>query len=124
MTDRSSPAPSIIRALHSRPVALLNAAVMTADGMYALREIPLGEARLLVRTHGFVSAIGHEATANVVSRLLQIDCPMNRHFFKQDAGQIALVFRLKQRLPEGFIVRSEEELEALGYSFARLKRMC
>ncbi len=123
MTNRSSPVPSIIQALQSRPVALLNAAVMTADGMYSLRVIPLGEARQLVRTHGFVSAIGHEATANVISRLLQINCPMNRHDFKQNPGQIALIFRLKHRLAEGLVVRSEEELEALGYTFARLKRV-
>jgi hypothetical protein len=56
------------------------------------------------------SCIGHDATANVFSRLLGIDVPTNRITVKLSDGDAVLVGAIGQRLPEGKIL-SEEELK-------------
>lgn len=104
------------------PVWLLNAPLITADGLFRSRTLPVDEARALVRVQGFVSAIGHAQTASIVSDLLGIDCPMNRCEFRQCPGQQALVFRLARRLEEGQILRERGDIERVGYSFMLITR--
>lgn len=111
------------RDLEPNAVVLLNAPVLTNDGKYRMRSLPVEEASALVRAHGFDSAIGHAQTANIISRLLQIDCPARRVEVRQRPGQVALVFRLTRRLEEGRILHSTEEVEQIGYSFATLERL-
>lgn len=105
------------------PLVLLNAPIMTADGVYTLRELELCQARDLVSTRGFESAIGHEATAKLVSELLGIRCPMRRVTYRQQPGQTALVLRLGRRMEEGKVLSNRAELEEAGFSFAVLTRM-
>jgi hypothetical protein len=104
------------------PVWLLNAPIITADGVFHSTTLVLAEARMLVETHGFCSAIGHATTAALVSRLLQIECPMRRIDYVQLPGQRALVLRLARRLGEGQVLLSVEELEQVGYSFMLITR--
>lgn len=101
---------------------LLNAPVITANGLFRSRTLSLEEARALVQTHGFASAIGHAQTAAIVSELLGIDCPMNRAEFHQLCGQHALVFRLAHRLDEGQVLHDRKEIERVGYSFMLVTR--
>lgn len=111
---------------HERPEAsrvwLLNAPVITTDGLYRSRTVSVDEARALVRARGFASAIGHPQTAAIVSELLRINCPMSRIEFRQDPGQDALVFRLAHRLEEGQILQDRREIEHVGYSFVLITR--
>jgi len=65
---------------------------------------------------GFVSAVGHEATAKLLSQLLGVEVPMNRTEVKIEYGDKLIVFQLMQRLPEGKIL-TEEELKQLPYKF-------
>ena len=104
------------------PVWLLNAPVITTDGLFRSRTLHLEEARALVQTQGFASAIGHAQTAAIVSELLGIDCPMNRCEFRQLPGQQALVFRLARRLQEGQVLHDREDIEHTGYSFMLITR--
>ena len=106
----------------SAPVWLLNAPVITTDGVFRSRTLSIDEARALVRTQGFESAIGHAQTAAIVSELLGIHCPMNRHEFRQRPGQRALVFRLARRLEEGQVLRDRWAIEHVGYSFMLITR--
>lgn len=85
---------------------LLNAPVITAEGLFRSRTLSVDEARALVRAQGFVSAIGHAQTAAMVSELLGIDCPIHRCEFRQRPGQHALVFRLARRLQEGQVLHA------------------
>ncbi|MCX8098627.1 MAG: DUF1874 domain-containing protein, partial [Casimicrobiaceae bacterium] len=84
--------------------------------------ITLEQARALVASEPFESAIGHEATAQILTQLLRIEVPFRRVTYTQAPGQRALVFRLKQRLPEGEVIRSLEQLEAIGFEFGLLTR--
>lgn len=105
-----------------RPLWLLNAPVLTNDGNYSFITLDLASARELAGQGSVESAIGHEATARILSELLGVDCPMNRRQFRQQPGQVALVFRLKQRPPEGTVLTRVEDIEAVGYEFAMLTR--
>ena len=81
------------------PVVLLNGPVVTSTGLYRVREVDVEEARRLVRLYGWVSAVGHAATAAVFSRILAVDVPMNRVEYTQRAGQLAIALKLHQRGP-------------------------
>jgi len=74
-------------------------------------------AKELLEEKEFVSAIGHEATAKVLSDLLGINIPYNRIAVKLKAGDSAIHFVLKTRLPEGKVL-TEEELKGLEFTLA------
>lgn len=71
---------------------------------------------------GFESAIGHESTAQLISKLLDIDCPANRVQYKQKDGDVALIFKMLGRPPEGKIL-TEEEIEEIGYSWGIIRKI-
>ena len=102
-------------------IAILNTSIATAEGDYSLRGITLEQAQELVRENEFVSAIGHQSTAEILTELLGIEVPVNRITFEQQAGQLALVFKINGRPPEGKIL-SREEIEGIGYKFQILER--
>lgn len=104
------------------PIALLNTAILTTDGEYTIRTIPVEQARELVQSEaGYISAIGHESTAGLLSTLLGVDVPVNRILFEQAVGQQAVVFKLNGRPPEGHILTAAEIAE-IGYSIKLLIR--
>jgi hypothetical protein len=81
-----------------------------------LRKIDVNTVKEVIKD-GFTSAIGHEATAQLLSVLLGTQVPTNRTQIKLDYGEMAIVFTLKSRLPEGKILRTLEEIEQIGYEF-------
>ena len=101
-------------------LTILNTSILTAFGDFSYRQIALDEAKAIV-AGGFESAVGHSSTANVISTLLDIDCPENRQQYAQGVGDTALVFKLKGRAPEGVILTTEE-IEAMGYEWGLLTR--
>lgn len=104
------------------PVAVLNTSIVTSDGTFVLETISLDEAKALVADPAEVlSAVGHEATSQILTELLGVAVPVNRIQFAQAAGQVALVFKLHGRAPEGVIL-DRNEIEAIGYSFKKLIR--
>ena len=103
-------------------VVLLNGPVCTSTGLYRVSELHVDEARRLVRLYGSVSAVGHEATAAVLSRILGIAVPMNRVEYEQQAGQLAIALKLRQRALEGQILSVEEMLQ-IGFSLLLLERL-
>jgi hypothetical protein len=103
------------------PVAILNGAIITADGEYSCRTISLEEVKKLIQSSpGIISAVGHQATAEIITDLLDIKVNFNRINF-QEAGQQALIFKLKSRPSEGIIL-SRAEIEEIGYRFQLLSR--
>ena len=113
------------------PLALLNTSIITTDGFYSLTTITLSEAQAYVRyatdgsyeynLSGVDSAIGHESAAQIMSELLGIEIPVNRQQFSQQVNQLALVFKLKGRPPEGAVL-NREQIENIGYEFKILNR--
>jgi len=102
-------------------IALLNTTIATTDGTFEVKTISLDQAQQLVKGVETDSAIGHESTAQVMTSLLGVEVAVNRQQFAQQLSQVALVFKLKGRAPEGVILNSAE-IEAIGYEFKTMTR--
>lgn len=108
--------------MKNEKITLLNAAILTAYGAFEFKPVSLEEARRMVREAAQVqSAIGHASTAEILSELLEFPVEKNRFEYEQQAGETALIFRLKQRPPEGKVL-SRAEIEEIGYEFGVLTR--
>jgi hypothetical protein len=103
-------------------VYILNSPILTSFGRYVYRPISVEEARSILLAEGFVSAVGHEGTANLLSNLLGVSIPANRIAITMKPGDKALVFQLLHRLPEGRVL-SVEELKAVPYRLGLLEML-
>jgi Domain of unknown function (DUF1874). len=61
-----------------------------------------------ILTRGFTSAVGHEATAQVITTQLSIPVSTNRISIQLKTGDTLVVFQLLTRLPEGKILGVDE----------------
>lgn len=102
-------------------ITILNTSILTEFGNYVYREITLKEAQELLQEE-YASAVGHESTCEVLSRLLLVEVPVNRIQYSQLSGTSALVFKLNGRIPEGKIL-TRDEIEQIGYKFGLLTRV-
>ena len=62
--------------------------------------------RLLI--NGFTSAIGHEATAKIVTSRIGVSVQVNRISVQLRPGDLLVVFQLLTRLPEGKVLTEDE----------------
>ena len=104
------------------PVALFNGTVATTNGVYSIKDTDISTAKKHIKENGFISAIGHDATAEILSRILEADIPMNRIQFHQEVGQLAIAFKLNVRPPEGDILNIDE-IEEIGYNLKIMERL-
>lgn len=102
-------------------ILILNCAILTTIGEFSYRKSSVKEARELIQENGFESAVGHKATAEILSQILETEIPQNRIQAKQEAGQIAIVFSMNKRIEEGRIL-NREEIEEVGYSINILEK--
>ncbi|HEX8137546.1 MAG TPA: DUF1874 domain-containing protein [Pyrinomonadaceae bacterium] len=109
-------------------LTLLNSSILTSFGTYVYEPLTLEKACALVsafRQEGkpIQSAIGHEATAALLSDLFGIAVAVNRIKHRQTVEDTVVVFILNyERLPERKVL-SREELEEIGYEFGLLRRI-
>ena len=94
----------------------------TKDALIRASEVSLEEARSLVKG-GFVSAVGHQATADALTLLLQVPVPFNRVQVFLGPGDSILAFSLAKRLEEGRVITSVEELLSIGFTFTLFQRL-
>ena len=87
-------------------------------GTYLIKakEISLEEARELLQSEPFISAVGHEATAKLLTNVLGVEIKYNRIQIFLDKGDKLISIILKKRLEEGKILKTIEELNQIGYS--------
>lgn len=103
-------------------ITLLNTSVLTNYGAFDFQPVSLLEARELVKNAEIQSAIGHPATAEILSELLEIEVKANRVEFLQGINEVALIFKLKARITEGKVL-NRTEIEEIGYEFGVLRRL-
>ncbi len=110
------PLPALLKSGRG-PLTLLNTSIVTGEGVHSLRKISLDEARALVTAAPALnSAVGHQATAEIMTTLLGVDVPVNRQAYASKAGDTALVFKLNGRPPEGKIL-TLDEMNSIGFEF-------
>ena len=101
---------------------LLNSPILTNYGAFRFSQLDSADAIWMLRTNSFTSAIGHESTAKLLSRMWSMDIPVNRTQIHMDIGDRAIVFRLLTRLPEGKVL-SEYELLHVSYELGLIERV-
>lgn len=104
-------------------ILLLDTSILTANvGLWSQVHCTVDRAKMLCETFGWESAIGHEATAQALSSLLGFDVPVNRIQAVQEVRQLAVVLKLRGRLPEGRIL-TLDELYEIGFDLLLLERL-
>lgn len=102
---------------------VFNTTIVVNNGTYRLSDISVEKAREILADGNFISAIGHESTANIISTVLGIEVPMNRVNASFDnIGDLAVCFKLNSRPKEGSIL-SYEDLVEIGFSWKLLERI-
>jgi hypothetical protein len=78
-----------------------------------LERINTETVRLFLTSQSFISAIGHTATANALSKILGINVPANRTTITMSEGDLLIVFQLSMgRLAPGKELTEEEIIKA------------
>jgi len=94
---------------------ILSALVMPCSAncfVLVCKQISLEQARAWVRQGEFISAVGHESTAKLLSELLGVEIKPNRIFVDMELWDEALAIQFLERIQEGKVL-SKEELEEL-----------
>jgi hypothetical protein len=99
---------------------VLNSPIITGWGVFSFRPVTPEEARQVL-ADGFVSAIGHEATAQALTKLLGVAIPTSRTAIRMEPGDRAIVFRLLKRIEEGKVLSSIQELEEVGFELGLMQ---
>ena len=101
-------------------IYVMNSPILTAHGRYTYERIDIEQARQLLKKP-FESAIGHEATAKFLSKLVGVEIPVNRVSITMRPGDVAVIFRVLKRIEEGKVL-TEEELRKVPYELGLLRR--
>lgn len=98
---------------------IINAPILTNYGLWLFDgPISVSDARSII-AEGFISAVGHQASAEILTKLLNVRIPVNRIEVTMEPSDRALILRLKQRLPEGKVL-NEEELSSMPFELGLL----
>lgn len=106
-------------------LGLLNTSIITTTGTYKMVDLTLTQAKDLAQANkdNLLSAIGHSATADVLTKLLAVDVPANRIVFSQDIGQQAIVLKMKGRLPDDVKDLTIADMHQIGFDLFLLTRL-
>ena len=85
------------------------------DCIIRIKEISVEDVKKLLEDD-FVSGVGHEATSQVLSELLEKEIQTNRIKIELEPHDKLIVFQLLERLPEG-VVLSSEQIKNIKYKF-------
>jgi hypothetical protein len=102
-------------------IYVLNAPVITNYGLYRFAAISPDAARRFL-SEGFISAVGHESTARLMSEMIGVDIPFNRITIHMEAGDKAIALWLLDRPGEAQVF-SREDLASVDCELGLLERL-
>jgi len=97
----------------SKKFFILNSLITPFKGETAnffIEKIDIETAKLSLPKN-FTSAVDHQATAELISNLLEVEIKVNRVQVFFEIGDEALAFVPRERLPEGKVLTKEELLK-------------
>jgi hypothetical protein len=94
---------------NSFTLSMLSPSLLEGGVIIKASPITLGEVKALLK-EGFVSAVGHESTARVLSSLLGTHVPFNRVQISVGEGDVIVSFQFLIRLPEGKVLGDDEAI--------------
>ncbi len=102
-------------------IYIMNTAIIPSDfeGIVKVKSIDVEEAKKILNTEKWVSAVGHKSTAELLSNLLGIVIPFNRITVQARIGDVFLCFQPRERLEEGRVY-SREEIEKIPMVIKKL----
>jgi hypothetical protein len=103
---------------NSFTLSMISPSLLTEGAIIKASPISVGEVKALLK-EGFVSAVGHESTARILSMLLGTEVPFNRAQISIKEGDVIVSFQFLIRLPEGKVL-GEDEVLAL-YNEGKIK---
>lgn len=104
---------------------LLNSSILTTFGTFYYQKIEIDDVIFLLQnipSENITSAIGHQATAEVLSEKLGQPISVNRIAVQMEKGDKAIVFKLKKRLEETKAL-TKEEMQGLECELGLLERL-
>jgi PIN domain nuclease of toxin-antitoxin system len=90
------------------------------EATLVIREITKEEVKEILKK-GFISAVGHQSTAQILSEILDIPIPFNRIQIKLMPSDILIIFQILTRLEEGKVL-TKEEISKLPFKFFLIER--
>jgi len=103
-------------------IYLLNSPILTSYGRFEFSgPLTIKQAKNILK-RGFESAIGHQATADVLNTLLDIPMEVKRQTISMNVGDKAVIFRLLTRIEEGGVL-SQQELLRLPFELSVLTKI-
>lgn len=102
-------------------IYLINSPVITSFGSFTYAETSVDEIRAILASEPYISAIGHEEIALLLSRILRIDVKVNRITLFQKLEDILIVIKPKPRLELGRKY-SDTDIEEVGFELGLLTR--
>jgi hypothetical protein len=91
-----------------------------ADGTWTMATISPREAAHIAGVQSFISAVGHDSSAEAMTAALGVQVAANRITVAPVPGDEFLCLRLLSRAPEGVIL-DRLALEQIGFSWALLR---
>jgi len=88
--------------------------MISGDAIIQVREVTTEQVKSLLEN--FVSVIGHTGTAEILSRILNLEVPTNRTSIKLSEKDRLIVFQILTRLEEGRVLTAEE-VASLPFKF-------
>lgn len=102
---------------------IMNSPILTSYGEWCFEgPLSVDSAKELIANEPFISAIGHEGSAQFLSQLLERPFEVNRIRAELKPADRALVLRINERLPEG-VVLTAEQVRTLPFELGLLTRL-
>ena len=95
-------------------------------GVFYVERVNLETAKTFVDNGDFISAVGHESTAKLISELLEVEIPVNRIPVWMKPGDVALCVQFLERVQEGKVLTYDELIKMYSdgkISFVILERI-